>query len=82
MKLLVSANKEDGVLQRTYFEFSRRNIEMRSLKYEEEGGMVRIEIEPYRWEDTEKVLKHLRRISGVVDVSVVNDLVREEERAW
>ncbi|AKA48025.1 hypothetical protein IX51_01740 [uncultured archaeon] len=73
------ATDEEGTLQRTIFEFSRRNIPIGRLMYSHEKDSVTMHIGVERDEDVNRVLKHLNRIYGVRDVSILeNEEVREK----
>ena len=69
VKLRISANEVDGTLQRAIFEFSRRNIEIERLVYSRENGRIVLHITVRNSDDALKVTKHLKRISGVLEVS-------------
>lgn len=68
VKLRILASEEEGTLQRAIFEFSRRNIEIERLLYSHEGDHALLHITVKSDADAMKVLKHLRKIYGVIDV--------------
>ena len=74
-KLRISASEDEGTLQRTIFEFSRRNIEIERLVYHRDANRDAKQIKLGSTADALRVLKHLRRIPGVIDVE---SMVREE----
>ncbi len=77
-KLRISASEEEGTLQRAIFEFSRRNIEIERLLYSREGERAVLHITVRSDADALKVVKHLRRIHGVIEVV---DSLKQEETA-
>jgi len=62
----------EGALQRAIFECSRRNIAIEKLFYSAAGGSARIEI-IMASSDTVRVEKHLKRMSGVKEVEVIEE---------
>lgn len=74
-KLRISASEDEGTLQRAIFEFSRRNIEIERLVYHREANRVVMQITVGSSVDALRVLKHLKRIPGVMDVET---MLREE----
>lgn len=71
--LRILASDEEGTLQRTIFEFSRRNIPIGELKYSRHVDSVTMHIGVEKDEDVGRVLKHLNRIYGVRDVKVLEN---------
>ncbi len=67
--LRILASDEDGTLQRTIFEFSRRNIPIGRLLYDRDKDLVTMRI-GVEGEDAFRVLKHLNRIYGVKEVTI------------
>lgn len=67
--LRILASDEEGTLQRTIFEFSRRNIPIGKLLYSRESDCVTMDI-GVEGEDASRVLKHLNRIYGVREVRI------------
>ncbi len=70
---MILASDEEGTLQRTIFEFSRRNIPIGNLTYKRESDCVTMHIGVEKDEDVNRVLKHLNRIYGVTDVKVLEN---------
>lgn len=71
--LRILASDEEGTLQRTIFEFSRRNIPIGKLSYQKEKDTVTMHIGVERDEDADRVMNHLNRIYGVTDVRVLEN---------
>lgn len=67
-KLRILASEEEGTLQRAIFEFSRRNIDIVRLLYSREQEHVVLHITVASDADAIRVVKHLKRIGGVLDV--------------
>ncbi|MBX8636745.1 MAG: hypothetical protein KIY11_00045 [Thermoplasmata archaeon] len=64
-KLRISADDQEGVLQRVIFEFSRRNISIEKLIFVREGGSNAISVELKNDADAMKVVKSIKKIQGV-----------------
>lgn len=77
----IVAAHEDGVLQRTVFEFSRRNIEIGRLAYSHEEGLSRIRVTLSCEEEAAKVVKSLKKIYGVFSVEYSAAEEREDSIA-
>ncbi len=67
--LKILASDEEGTLQRTIFEFSRRNISIGRLHFSRQSDSVTMDI-GVEGEDAFRVLKHLNRIYGVREVRI------------
>lgn len=70
IRLRMRLNDVDGAVQRTIFEFSRRDIRLAGFTYRqtEDGGIIEIEAE----ERAASIVKHLKRIYGVSCVEMEN----------
>ncbi|MBX8632170.1 MAG: hypothetical protein KIY12_04465 [Thermoplasmata archaeon] len=63
-RLKVSADDQEGVLQRVIFEFSRRNIRIERLSFSAESG-IELEVVTDRDAEAARLVKSVRRIWGV-----------------
>ena len=66
-KLRISADDQEGVLQRVIFEFSRRNIGIEKLTFTHEGIANTISVELSNDAEAARVVKSIKKIQGVVD---------------
>lgn len=66
----IVAREEDGVLQRTIFEFSKRNLPIESLHYSRDEGRVVMEVTLGSEKDAGRVVPSIRKIYGVEQVTV------------
>ncbi|MCL5782364.1 MAG: hypothetical protein M1476_00415 [Candidatus Thermoplasmatota archaeon] len=77
VKLRISADDEEGTLQRAIFEFSKRNIPIEGLFYRRETGGVTMQFSLNSEEDAQNVLRNLSKIYGVRNAEIV--LAKEGE---
>lgn len=74
--ICVVAREEDGVLQRTVFEFSKRNLPVECLQYSHAEGRVVIEVTLGSEKDADRVTPSIRKIYGVEEVTVLGNEAR------
>ncbi len=66
-RLRISADDQEGVLQRVIFEFSRRNISIEKLSFSRECSFNKINVDVKNDGDALRAIKSIKRIQGVVD---------------
>jgi acetolactate synthase small subunit len=72
-KLKISADDQDGVLQRIIFEFSRRNISIDRLTFVRHSEISTIEVHTGKATDAAKIAKSVGRIDGIRDIRLTAD---------
>ena len=65
-RLRISADDQEGVLQRVIFEFSRRNISIEKLIFTRGGCPCTISVDVMSDADAMRVVKSIKKIQGVL----------------